>query len=141
VRRIVSVLAAASLLAAGCGDDEESTQAATVKTKPGCERIAPAGASKAPAGLHVPDAKVVVGPSKPREGEEQITIVSGYIELDPSKLAAAFRGHEGWKILFDENDGYDAEVMVTDGTTRNFWKLVRRCEGGSSFTATLAPEE
>lgn len=142
MRRAASLaVAAAALVGSGCGNDESPAVAdGSVITRPGCERSAPASAGAAPAGLHLPRARLVIGPSRPRENDRQITIVNGYIEIDPAQLAQVFRSRPELTILFDENDGFDAEVMVTDGRTRNFWKAVRRCKGGSSFTVTLAPE-
>jgi len=66
--------------------------------------------------------------------------VSGYVELAPSELEASLRAHRGVRVLFSEDEGFEAEVLVTDGHHRNFWKVLRRCDGGSAFTATIAPD-
>jgi hypothetical protein len=139
VRRGVLVVAAALL--AGCGGDGSADAGApTVRVKPGCERIAPPAGGRPATGLLLPRARVVPAPSRQRANDPEITIASGYIELEPAQLLAAFKRRPELKIVFDEDEGFDAEVMVTDGTWRNFWKVVKRCPGGSSFTTTIAPE-
>jgi hypothetical protein len=136
VRRTLAALTVAAA-AAGCGYENGDSDAEAPAAKPGCERVVPAHPADAPSGLHKPKARLIAGPTR-HGADASVTIVSGYVELEPSQLRHAFGD---LRILFTEDDGGDAEVMVTDGTTRNLWKVVKRCAGGSSFTATIGGEE
>lgn len=134
----VGLVVALAVIAGGCRSAEQPR--GVVPVKPGCEGIAPAKPASPVAGLLLPRARVVPAPVPRSRGDGQITFASGYVEVSPDHLLRAFERRPGIRVLLSESEGFEAEVLVSDGRHRNFWKVLRRCNGGSSFSATIAPE-
>jgi hypothetical protein len=107
----------------------------------GCESVVPSPAVKTPRGLVVPDGpRVVTGVTRKRPDDERITVVEGYVEQLPGDLVKAFEAQKGVRVLFKEDEGFEAELLVSDGRHRAFWKVVRACPAGSRFTALYSAE-
>ena len=107
----------------------------------GCERAVPERMIDAPAALIRPDgARVIVSSANPRTDDPRITVVDGYVELAPSKLIAGLKAVDGAEVSFVEDEEIEAEVLLGDGRSRNFWKVVRTCEVASRFTALVVDE-
>lgn len=145
----VAVLVAAAL-AGGCGDDGRempSTPPAATDAvlapdgKPvpeGCEKAVPADVVEAPRTLIVPAGpRLLVESAAVRPDDPDLTIVEGYLEGLPDDLVKAFEGVPRATVIFKESEGVDAEVLLSDRRSRNFWKIVRACAEGSRFTALV----
>lgn len=133
-----AILAAAALLA-GCGSAEEPTatgRAPAASQSGPCDSARPARTVAAPKGLIMPSGALVesVTPQPPNERAE------GFVAMTPSGFVAAFERETRLGILFKENEGRDAEMMVTDGKRRSFWKLRLACPEGSRFTVLTGEE-
>jgi hypothetical protein len=144
--------AAALAVLAGCGGGSGQTTSddrAPGKAKPmgaevpvGCEAAVPLTGVKFPNGLLLPPgARVIAASSAPRPDDPQVTVVEGYIEKVPDDVVATFRAHGKVEVLFSEDEGFESEVLVSDGRHRNFWKSVRVCQEASKFTALVADEK
>jgi hypothetical protein len=107
----------------------------------GCEHVVPQPQIATPRGLIVPrDVRVIAGSRRKRPDDPRITVVEGYVERVPSQLVKAFQGQKGVKILFTEDEEFEAELLVSDGKHRAFWKVVRACLAASRFTALFSTE-
>lgn len=65
------------------------------------------------------------------------TRARGFIAMDPGRFVAEFRARTDVQLLFSENEGFEAEVLVASGTTQTFYKLNKECEGGSRVVAVV----
>lgn len=153
-RFAVSALACAALLGGcgGSGSDEAADGRATPapESSPalaggpiplGCEHAVPDVRVEVPERLVRPRGVRVVAESvTPRPDDPTITIVEGYVERVPSALAKSFAATPGVEVLFTEDEEFEAEVMVSDGDSRAFWKVVRTCLAASRFSALFASE-
>ena len=132
------MLMAAALLA-GCGDDapegDGGRQDAVIEGGP-CDLARPKTTIDPPKSLIVPDGIEVeeVSPLPPNQK------VAGYLPMTPSQFLKVFDRDRRLGILFRENELRDAEMMVTDGRTRSFWKLTQACPEGSRFTVLTGEE-
>lgn len=140
----------AGLVGAGCGEGERSTAPepetpyaapAAPDGKPvplGCEAAVPDSSVPAPEGLlEPPGARVIAASAVPRPDDPRITVVEGYVELTPSRLIARMRRIPDVEVNFVEDEEIEAEVLLGDRRSRNFWKVVRTCEVASRFTALV----
>ena len=138
--RAATVLLISGALLAGCGGGDgggaEPTPQA-VKTEGGpCEFARPKRTVEPPKTLIVPDGIEVeeVAPLPPNQK------VAGYLPMTPPQFLKLFDRDRRLGILFRENELRDAEMMVTDGRTRSFWKLTQACPEGSRFTVLTGEE-
>lgn len=99
-----------------------------------CEGL-PAAGGEAPQGLLLPDGAVIqkVTPQGP------LVNVTAYVPMTPVQFEQTYRDL-GVEILITENEIYEAELLVSDGTHRNFLKAAALCKEGSSVLAVVAPE-
>lgn len=140
------------LACAGCGSDGPRTEAGPASSatfaaengpdgKPiplGCEGSVPEEAVQTPPGLIVPDgARVIVRSALLQPDDSRVTVVDGYVELAPTALLRGMRRLRGATISFVEDEEIEAEVLIGDRRSRNFWKVVRTCEVASRFTALV----
>lgn len=138
------------LSACGSGDDtapEPPTQEpapTAVAGEPiplGCEPAVPATRVATPRGLVVPDGvRVIAESTRKRPDDDRITVVEGYVERVPSQLVKEFKAAKGIEIQFSEDEEFEAELLVSDGRYRAFWKVVRACLAASRFTALYSSE-
>jgi hypothetical protein len=135
--RLMAVMLLGGCLA-GCGGGADAgappeTAAATPAPDP-CHR--PARPVRAPKGLVIPEGTLVAKITE-RPPNKQ---VEGFVALAPDRFVEFMARREGIGILFREAEGRDAEVMVTDGRQRSFWKLRTACPEGSRFTVLTGAE-
>ena len=135
--RSLIVTALAVLVLAGCGGDDDASPPAAATSEAGpCDLARPKKTIDPPEGLITPDGIEVeeVAPLPPNQK------VTGFLPLTPSEFIKAFDEDKRLGILFREDEGRDAEMMVTDGKIRSFWKLTLACPEGSRFTALTGEE-
>lgn len=149
--RTAPVLAVALVLCAcGSGDTKPVAAAPTPEPTPtaaggpvplGCEHAVPATQVATPKGLVRPDdLRVIVASTSKRPDDPRITVVEGYVEKVPSALMKSFTGAKDLRVIFSEDEEFEAEVLVSDGRYRAFWKVVRTCLAASRFTALYSSE-
>lgn len=99
-----------------------------------CE-AAPPAEGEAPEGLLLPEEAVIqnVTPQGP------LVNVTAYVPMTPVQFQQTYEDL-GVDILLSENEVYEAELLVSDGTHRNFLKAAALCKEGSSVLAVVAPE-
>ena len=87
-------------------------------------------------GLIVPDEAIItqVTPVDPTVS------VLGYAPLTPSQMRRTYTDLADVRILNEEDETYDAEVLLTTGSHRIFVKIVAVCDQGSQFSAIVATE-
>ena len=72
--------------------------------------------------------------------QDPLTNVNGYVPMTPAQFEASFRTLEEVTILLSENEVYEAELLITNGTHRTFFKATATCRRGSTLLAVVAPE-
>ncbi|HVL95124.1 MAG TPA: hypothetical protein VM266_04630 [Solirubrobacteraceae bacterium] len=137
-RRRLAAVALAALAASGCGGSDPPPRAAgtPAPTASPCDAARPDDPIPAPERLVTPRGTLVdeVASLPPN------TKVSGYVPLEPDEFVRRMTRRRGLRVLFKEAEGTDAEVLVTDGRERSFWKVVLACPGGSRFTVLTGEE-
>ena len=137
----------AALLLASCSGDTAPTQTSTTAAAvpaedpsilaalPECP-TPPAASETDVEGLSLPPGSVVtkVTPQKP------LVNVNAYVPLTPAVFEASFKTMDGVKILFSENEIYEAEMLISNGKHRNFHKATASCQRGSMVLSVVAPE-
>ncbi len=103
---------------------------------PTCDEAPEAGPVAAPQGLFLPNGAVVtevedIGP---------ITSVLAWVPMTPSQARRAYEGADGYEIVMREDEGYDAEVTVTDGAARSFVEIVAICDQASTINIVTSAE-
>ena len=139
VRRVAVTLLAAALLVAGCSDPQpaltkQGDPLGALEALADCQGT-PAAEGEAPEGLLLPEGAVIqkVTPQGP------LVNVTAYVPLTPVQFEQSYRELDV-EILISENEIYEAEMLVSDGTHRNFLKAAALCKNGSSVLAVVAPE-
>ena len=112
-----------------------SPTAGVLEALPACPSP-PAAVATDVEGLTLPPGSVVTGvtPQKP------LVNVDAFVPLTPIDFESSFRGLEGVKILFTENEIFEAELLISNGKYRNFYKATASCNRGSTVLAVVAPE-
>ena len=103
---------------------------------PACASPPPSAKTGAIKGLKLPDGAVVtrVTASNP------LTTIEGYVPLTPIQLRVYYQRLEGLDVLKAEDEVWESETLVTDGTHRLFVKAQAICAKGSNLVAVVAPE-
>lgn len=87
-------------------------------------------------GLHLPDEAVITSAA----AAGAATRVQGYLPWTPVQLRVWFQQQEALDILEIEDEVFESEALVSDGTHRMFVKAQAVCELGSLLVAHVAPE-
>ena len=135
----------AAALLAGCGGDGSSSTrtgttspaapAPSFEVPPGCERAAPKTVVTAPVPGLVASTTPVIFEAVGKTGTA--TRAKGFIAMKPGQFVAEFRARKDVQLLFSENEGFEAEVLVAAGETQTFYKLTSACDGGSEVVAVV----
>lgn len=136
--RIVVVLL---LMAVACGqsdtaaDDGALDPTGPLEALPACEPP-PTPAEDDVTGLIVPDEVIVqqVTPGEP------LVNVAAYVPMTPVQFELAYDELDGVTVLHSENEIFEAELLVSDGTHRNFLKASATCSEGAQLIVVIAPE-
>ena len=135
------VLAAVVGLSLVACQAEQPTDPASRDPAGPLEALAPCAAPPEPTadpveGLIVPEETILqqVTPSDP------LINVGAYVAMTPVEFEQYYRGLADIEILVGENEIYEAELLVSDGTYRNFLKATAVCDRGVQIIAVVAPE-
>ena len=142
LRRFLSL--AAAMLLGGCGGGQALAPLATPDVRPTgpLTDLAPCGAAPAPGG-HEPVAGLVLPPQAivtEVTPLDPTTSVLGYLPLTPSQTRRTYLDREDVRVLTQEDETYDAELLLTTGTHRMYLKILAVCAQGSRFSAVVADE-
>lgn len=102
---------------------------------PACE-TPPAASAQAVEGLVLPDGSVVLKVQK----QDPLTTVTAFTPFTPAQFEATYAKNDDLTVLLTENEVYEAELLVSNGTHRNFLKATATCSLGSQVLAVVAPE-
>jgi hypothetical protein len=94
------------------------------------------GSDETVAGLTVPDEFVVLKVEK----QKPLTNITGFVPLTPAAFERSFATMKDITILLTENEVFEAELLVTNGSHRTFLKATATCSTGSTVLAVVAPE-
>jgi hypothetical protein len=144
--RLVTAAAAVVLLAA-CGGGGQPVAGSTAPVDPllteAFNALPACGPTPAPApdtdapGLHLPDEAIV---TQIRDNGP-LTQVTGYVALTPIEVRLYYEQATDVEVIQVEDEGYESEVLVTDGQHRLFVKAQALCSRGSNFAGVIAPED
>lgn len=96
----------------------------------------PSGTAEEVQGLIVPDGTVVTQVTP----QEPLVTVSAYVDKTPVQFEDAYTAMDGVTILQSENEVFEAELLISNGTHRNFLKATAQCRTGSQLIIVVAPE-
>lgn len=102
---------------------------------PGCEKAAPKKVITDPIAGLIPARTPVFYEAVGRTGSA--TRARGFVALPPGEFVAEFRARSDVQLLFSENEGFEAEVLVAAGDTQTFYKLTSACDEGSNVVAVV----
>ena len=138
--RLLSLVLAA-LVVAACADSgvpaaqQTPDLAGPLQALPPCE-APPEGTGEVVKGLIAPEGIIVtdVRVQKP------LTNVTAYIEQTPVQFEAIYTKMPDITILSSENEIFEAEMLISDGKYRNYFKAAAACNQGSQLLIVIAPE-
>jgi len=87
-------------------------------------------------GLHLPDESVVTS----TRDTGPLTQVQGFVGLTPIQFRIYYQERDDLEVLHVEDEGFEAEILVSDGENRMFAKAQAFCSRGSNMVAIVAPE-
>ena len=96
----------------------------------------PAGIDDQVEGLILPDSSVVREVTR----QDPLTNVTVWVPLTPEQFQRSYTDRKDVTILLSENEIYEAEMLITNGTHRNFLKAGAQCQTGSQVLVIVAPE-
>jgi hypothetical protein len=85
----------------------------------------------------LPDAEVRV--AKVLRRPERV-YAEGFVRAEPSAVHRSLVDDPDHEVHFSDDEGFEAEALVSDGEHRTFWKVTRSCRGGSRFVALVSRE-
>ena len=142
MRRLPILLAA---VLAGCGGSAGEPETRTtppdqtpVAAGGACQQHIPADPVPKPEGLITPPGEVTVG--KVTRVPPQVR-VEGFIAGQPGAIRNHFLRDRKLKVTFSEDEGFEAEALISDGRYQNFWKVAKACDRGSVFAAIVLREK
>jgi hypothetical protein len=121
--------------AGGSAGVNESPTPSSLGALPACASP-PAAVPAEVEGLVLPEGSIItkVTPQKP------LVNVNAFVPLTPAAFEVSFREIDDVTILFSENEIYEAEMLISNGTFRNFHKATATCQRGSTVLTVVAPE-
>lgn len=134
-----SMLVAAIAVSSGCGTDAQPVElnpTGPIQGLPACASE-PAASTEPPVdGVQLPEGAIItkVTPQGP------LTTITGYLAMTPVQVRRHYQQREDLEILFIEDEIYEAEILLSDGTYRSFIKALAQCAEGSRFVTVVAPE-
>lgn len=96
----------------------------------------PAAVADPPPGATLPPGAVVTAVQE----QGPVTQVMGYVPMTPIQLRVDLQTRAGLTVLTAEDEVFEAELLVSDGTHRTFLKAQAQCAEGSQFVALVAAE-
>ena len=74
---------------------------------------------------------------------DQLPLVqlNGYVESTPVAVREWIESQPDLTVVVSEDEGYESELLVTDGTWRTFVKARAVCAEGSLLAEVIAPED
>jgi len=138
-RRAPLAAVLAAVLAAGCAAPAisplDADPDAPLTALPACGDL-PAGSGQDVAGVELPEEAIV----------EEVTVeaplitVTGYAPRTPVQIRRDYAERKDLEVFFIEDEIYEAEAMVGNGTHRTYVKATAVCDRGSRLLMVVAPE-
>ena len=103
---------------------------------PACATPPPAAKTDPIEGLVLPEGAVITRVTD----ADPLTTIEGYAPLTPIQLRVYYQRLEDVDVLKAEDEVWESESLITDGTHRLFVKAQAICSEGSLLVAVVAPE-
>lgn len=141
--RAAVVAAILLVLAAGCNGPAPSGAPASVPPTAMALELPPCGKPPSPDPNPPPPGAVMPPESRITAVREQAPLVqlNGYVESTPREIRAWVEAQPDLEVVVAEDEGYESELLVTDGTWRTFIKARAVCEDASLLAEVIAPED
>jgi hypothetical protein len=68
------------------------------------------------------------------------TTLEAYVPRTPVALRAEYEARDDLRVLEAEDEGHEAELLVSDGSRRAVVKINAECGGASTMRLVIAPE-
>lgn len=137
-------MAAVAMTLAACADDTPAgvipsiDPAAAYEGLPPCATAPPAvDPVPAVAGLVLPSNATIQSASD----SGPITTVNAYVASTPLSIEEDLVTRDDVKVLHNENEVFETEMLFSDGTHRSFLKAVAVCDEGSRIVAVVVAED
>ena len=134
-------LVLAALVAAACADGGVPAAQQTpdlmgpLEALPPCE-APPEGTGEVVKGLIAPEGLIITNVRV----QKPLTNVTAYIEQTPVQFEAAYTERSDITIISSENEVFEAEMLISDGKYRNYFKAAAMCDKASQLLIVIAPE-
>lgn len=130
------------LAAGGCDRPAPGAEPATTAA-PFALDLPPCGKSPSPDPGPPPEGAVIPPGTRITAVREQAPLVqlNGYVTSTPRDVRAWVETQSGLEVIASEDEGYEAELLVTDGTWRTFIKVRAVCSDGSMLAEVIAPAD
>ena len=73
--------------------------------------------------------------------QQPLTQLNGYVEMTPVRVREWIEAQADLEVVVSEDEGYESELLVTDGTWRTFVKARAVCDDASLLAEVIAPED
>jgi hypothetical protein len=95
----------------------------------------------------VPAAEPVAGMATPRgivllqsSAQGPVRNAVGYVERTPVQIRIEYERRDDLELLHSEDEVFESELLVSDGTHRTFVRATAICDRGSNVLMVVAPE-
>jgi hypothetical protein len=126
------------VLLAACGGEStaEFDPTAPLTALPPCESPPPPADAEPPAGLAFPEGAYIVQVTP----QDPLVNVVGWVPMTPIQVRMDYEAREDLHLILNEDEVFEAELLVSDGTHRTYLKANAACDRGSNLLAVVAPE-
>lgn len=131
------------LLLIGCGDADSQTGFDPNEPPTGpLTALSECGALPAPAEVPVPDGAQLPDGAVVTSSLEQgpLVNVTAEVHTTPVNIRLAYEARDDLELIVVEDEVFEAELLVSDGTHRTYIKASATCQTGSTVLAVVAPE-
>lgn len=102
---------------------------------PACQQ-APSDSGREVQGIELPQGAIIDEVTV----EAPLTTVRGYAPRTPVQIRRDFAERDDLEVFFIEDEVYESEAMVGNGTHRTYVKATAVCDRGSRLLMVVAPE-
>jgi hypothetical protein len=132
-------LAAVLVACLGCGAPAvsplDADPDAPLAALPPCGDL-PAGSGQDVLGVELPEEAIVEDVTE----EPPLITVTGYAPRTPVQIRRDYAERDDLEVFFIEDEIYESEAMVGNGTHRTYVKATAVCDRGSRLLMVVAPE-
>lgn len=142
--RVTFAVVAVALALAGCTDAGPGAAPAPSAAPPTfalnlppCGKPPSPDPDPPPPGAVVPPGTVITATRE----QPPLLQLNGYVASTPRAIRTWIEAQPDLEVVSSEDEGYESELLVSDGTWRTFVKARAICDEGSLLAEVIAPED